>query len=83
MKFSHRSMFLVQRFQPRYLCSLRCEARLSLVTTLCLQLTHTEKVRVTQRRERNKKAAAKCRQRRVDETNGLLEVYVVVIVISV
>ena len=38
------------------------------------QLTPEESVRKEQRRERNKVAAAKCRQRRVDQTNVLINV---------
>ena len=41
---------------------------------LMLQVTPEEAARRCLRRERNKVAAAKCRQRRVDHTNRLLQV---------
>ena len=41
------------------------------------QISAEEAVRRNMRRERNKVAAAKCRQRRVDHTNRLLNVSVV------
>lgn len=40
-----------------------------------LQLPPEERVKRKQRRERNKLAAAKCRQRRVDHTNALVQVH--------
>ena len=41
---------------------------------LFLQLSPEEEERRKVRRERNKQAAAKCRQRRVDHTNELIQV---------
>lgn len=43
-------------------------------TVALLQLTPEEEERRQLRRERNKLAAAKCRQKRVDQTNQLLAV---------
>ena len=40
-------------------------------------MTPEEANRKSQRRERNKVAAAKCRQRRVDQTNVLINVSIV------
>jgi len=40
----------------------------------CVQLSPDEEERRRVRRERNKQAAAKCRQKRVDLTNQLLSV---------
>lgn len=44
------------------------------LTVTLLQLTPEEEERRQLRRERNKLAAAKCRQKRVDQTNQLLAV---------
>ena len=45
-----------------------------------MQLTPEEEQKRRVRRERNKLAAAKCRQRRVDHTNALVEVNIVYVI---